>query len=99
MKHLWVGVAEVPVADRLGLAGIFALCNRRKETMLFASLVGMISGLNAFLLPTALTETHANASMIYRPILLAPDILAVVTSIALFVLALDLEPPAIQVIT
>ena len=99
MKCHWAGVAEVAAAVPLALAGIYTLRNRRKETTRFASLVGMTSGLVAILLPTALIGTCANAAMIcnvlMRPTLLASGILAIVASIALFVLAREPElPPA-----
>ena len=36
MKCHWAGVAEVAAAIPLGLAGIYALRSRRKETLRFA---------------------------------------------------------------
>jgi hypothetical protein len=102
MKCHWAGVAEVAAAVPLGLAGIYALRNRRKETTRFASLVGMTSGLVAILLPTVLIGTCANAGMIcnvlMRPILLASGILAIVASMAVFVLAREPELPTAQAI-
>ena len=54
----------------------------------------------AILLPTVLIGTCANASMfcnvMMRPILLASGILAIVASIAVFVLAREPEPPVAQ---
>ena len=95
MKCHWAGIAEVAAAVPLGLAGIFALRNRRKETTRFASIVGVASGITAILLPTVLIGTCANAGMIcnvlMRPILLASGILAIVASMALFVLAREPE--------
>jgi hypothetical protein len=102
MKCHWAGVAEVAAAVPLGLAGIYALRNRRKETTRFASLVGMTSGLVAILIPTVLIGTCANAGMIcnvlMRPILLASGILAIVASMAVFVLAREPELPTAQAI-
>ena len=100
MKCHWAGVAEVAAAIPLGIAGIFALRSRRKETLRFAGVVGAVSGLMAILLPTLLIGTCGNAEMIcnllMRPILLASGILAIVASIALFVTARDPELPAAQ---
>ena len=98
MKCHWAGIAEVAAAVPLGLAGIFALRNRRKETTRFASIVGVASGITAILLPTVLIGTCANAGMIcnvlMRPILLASGILAIAASIALFFTAREPELPA-----
>jgi hypothetical protein len=97
MKCHWAGIAEVAAAVTLGLAGIYALRNKRKETTRFAGLVGIASGVMAILLPTLLIGTCANASMIcnvlMRPILLASGTIAIVASIALFALAREPEPP------
>jgi hypothetical protein len=98
MKCHWAGVAEVAAAIPLGIAGIYALLGRRKETTRFATIVGAASGLMAILLPTALIGTCGNAAMtcnlLMRPILLASGILAIVASIALFVIAREPELPA-----
>ncbi len=100
MKCHWAGVAEVAAAIPLALAGIYALRSRRKETLRFAGIVGAVSGLMAILLPTLLIGTCGSPMMIcnllMRPILLASGILAIVASIALFVTARELEPPAAQ---
>ena len=100
MKCHWAGVAEIAAAVPLALAGIYALRSRRKETLRFAGLVGVTSGLVAILLPTALIGTCMNASMIcnllMRPILLASGIIAIVASIALIVLAREPELPTAQ---
>jgi hypothetical protein len=97
MKCHWTGVAEVAAAIPLGIAGIYALRGRRKETMRFAAIVGAAAGATAILLPTALIGTCANAMMIcnvlMRPILLASGILAIAASIALFFIARDPEAP------
>ena len=44
MKCHWAGVAEVAAAIPLGIAGIYALRSRRKETLRFAGIVGAASG-------------------------------------------------------
>ncbi len=100
MKCHWAGVAEVAAAIPLGLAGIYALRSRRKETLRFAGLVGAVAGLMAILLPTVLIGTCGSPMMIcnilMRPILLASGIVAIVASIALFVTAREPKLPAAQ---
>lgn len=100
MKCHWTGIAEIAAAVPLGLAGIYALRSRRKETLRFAGLVGATSGLVAILLPTALIGTCMNASMIcnllMRPIILSAGIIAIVASVALIVLAREPELPTAQ---
>jgi len=100
MKCHWAGVAEVAAAIPLGLAGIYALRNRRKETTRFAGIVGVAAGITAILLPTVLIGTCVNAGMIcnvlMRPILLASGILAIVASVALFVVAREPQMQTVQ---
>ena len=100
MKCHWAGVAEVAAAVPLGIAGIYALRSRRRETTRFAGLIGATSGLMAILLPTVLIGTCMNSMMIcnmlMRPILLASGIIAIVASIALIVLAREPELPTAQ---
>jgi hypothetical protein len=95
MKCHWAGVAEVAAAIPLGIAGLYTLRNRRKETTRFAGIVGAASGLVAILLPTALIGTCGNSMMVcnllMRPILLGSGILAMVASIALFTTAREPE--------
>ena len=98
MKCHWAGVAEVAAAIPLGIAGIYALRSRRKETTRLAAIIGAASGLMAILLPTLLIGTCGNAMMIcnvlMRPILLASGIVAIAASIALFFTAKESEAPA-----
>ena len=98
MKCHWAGVAEVAAAIPLGLAGIYALRGRRKETTRFAAVVGVASGAMAILLPTLLIGTCGNPAMIcnllMRPTLLASGILAIAASMTLFVIAREPELPA-----
>jgi len=100
MKCHWTGIAEIAAAIPLGIAGVYALRGRRKETTRFAGIVGAASGLTAILLPTVLIGTCGNAAMtcnlLMRPTLLASGILAVVASIALFVIAREPELPPAQ---
>jgi len=98
MKCHWTGIAEVAAAIPLGIAGIYALRGRRKETLRFAAIVGAVSALMAILLPVALIGTCGNPAMtcnlLMRPILLASGILAMTASITLFVIAREPELPA-----
>ena len=98
MKCHWTGIAEIAAAIPLGIAGIYALLGRRRETMRFAAIIGAASGLTAILLPTVLIGTCGNPAMtcnlLMRPIVLASGILAIVASIALFFVAREPEVPA-----
>jgi hypothetical protein len=100
MKCHWAGVAEVAAAIPLGIAGIYALRSRRKETARLAGILGAVSGATAILIPTLLIGVCANPMMIcnilMRPILLTAGTLAIAASIALFVLAREPEVPAAQ---
>jgi len=97
MKCHWTAQAEILAGVPLGLAGIYALFGRRRETKRFAAVVGGVSGLMAILLCTVLIGTCMSASMFcnvaMKPIVLASGILALVVSAALFVLARE-EPSA-----
>ncbi len=44
MKCHWAGVAEIAAAIPLGIAGIYALVGKRRETLRFAGIVGAASG-------------------------------------------------------
>jgi hypothetical protein len=98
MKCHWAGVAEVAAAIPLGIAGIYAIRSRRKETTRFAGVIGVAAGATAILLPIRLIGVCANPMMIcnvlMRPILLATGIVAIVASAALFFVAQDQEPAA-----
>jgi hypothetical protein len=98
MKCHWTGVAEVAAAIPLGIAGIYALRGRRKETTRFAAIIGAVSGAMAILLPTMLIGTCGNPAMtcnlLMQPIVLASGILAMTASITLFVIAREPELPA-----
>jgi len=98
MKCHWTGVAEIAAAVPLGLAGIFALIGRRRETKRFAAIVGAVSGVLAILFATSLIGTCMSASMYcnvaMKPIILAAGILAIVVSVGLFFAARETVPPA-----
>ena len=101
MKCHWTGIAEIAAAIPLGIAGLYTLRGRRGETKRMAAIVGGASGLMAILLPTVLIGTCMNPAMtcnlLMRPILLASGILAVVATVALFVLAREPELRAVAV--
>jgi hypothetical protein len=102
MKCHWTGIAEIAAAIPLGIAGLFTLRGRGRETKRLAAIVGGASGLMAILLPTVLIGTCMNPAMtcnlLMRPILLSSGILAVVATVALFVLAREPELPAVPVV-
>jgi hypothetical protein len=102
MKCHWTGVAEIAAAIPLGIAGLFTLRGRRRESKRLAAMVGGASGLMAILLPTVLIGTCMNPAMtcnlLMRPILLSSGILAMVATVALFVLAREPELPAVPVV-
>ncbi|MCL7453706.1 MAG: DUF4418 family protein [Anaerolineae bacterium] len=97
MKCHWAGIAEIAAAIPLGIAGIYALRGRRKETLRLAGIVGAASGLMAILLATELIGTCGNPAMtcnvLMRPIVLFSGTLGIVASIALFFVAREPEPP------
>ena len=96
MKCHWAGAAEVAAAIPLGIAGIYALRSRRKETLRFAAIIGVAASAAAILLPTVIIGTCMSPMMIcntvMKPIILASGILAGAASIALFFIAKDQEP-------
>lgn len=91
MKCHWAGIAAIGAAVPLGLAGIFAVRNRRKEAMRQTGIVGAAAGAMGILFPTALIGVCANPSMmcnmVMRPTLIAAGTVAIAASVALFVLA------------
>ncbi len=97
MKCHWTGIAEIASAVPLGLAGIFAIGSKRKETLRFAAIVGLASAVVSLLLPTVLIGTCGSETMYcnlaMKPILLAAGILAAVASVLLFIGARDQEVP------
>lgn len=97
MKCHWAGIAEIAAAVPLGIAGIYALRGRRRDSLRLAAIVGAASGLVAILIPVALIGTCMNPAMIcnvlMRPILLAAGILAMTASVGLFFVAREAELP------
>lgn len=95
MKCHWTGRAEIAAAIPLGLAGVFAVVGRRRETKRFAAIVGAASGILAILFATTLIGTCGSASMYcnvaMKPVILAAGILAIAASAILFILARE-EP-------
>lgn len=95
MKCHWAGIAEVAAAIPLGIAGVYALRGKRKETTRLAAIVGVTAAAAAILLPTVLIGTCGNPMMIcnllMKPILLASSIVAMAASTALFFVAREPE--------
>lgn len=102
MKCHWTGIAEIAAAVPLGVAGIYTLTGRRRETTRFAAVVGAASGTLAILLPTVLIGTCMSPSMIcnllMRPILLATGTLAILATVILFAVAREPEATATQAV-
>jgi hypothetical protein len=98
MKCHWAGVAEVAAAIPLGIAGIYTLFGKRKETLRLASIFGVGAAAAAILLPTLLIGTCANPMMacntLMKPIVLASGILGMAASIGVFIVAREPEPLA-----
>jgi hypothetical protein len=95
MKCHWSGVAEVAAAVPLGIAGIYALFGRRKDSVRLAAIFGFAGAALAILIPTILIGTCANPSMVcnllMKPIVLAAGIIGMVASIGLFIVAREPE--------
>ncbi len=74
MKCHWSAVAEAAMAIPLGLAGIFNLTGKRKESRRSQGLMSMVLGALVILIPTALIGVCANpmmlCNMIMRPLLI-----------------------------
>jgi hypothetical protein len=96
MKCHWSGIAEIAAAIPLGLAGIYAIAGKRRETRRFAGIVGAASAGMAILIPTILIGTCANPMMacnlLMKPTLLAAGIIGIVASLALVITAREAEP-------
>lgn len=99
MKCHWSGIAEIAAAVPLGLAGIYALAGKRRETRRFAGIVGAASAAMALLIPTVLIGTCANPMMVcnllMKPTLLAAGIIGIVASLALVITAREAQPVAV----
>jgi hypothetical protein len=100
MKCHWAGIAAIGAAVPLGLAGVFALRNGRKETTRQAAVVGAAAGAMGILFPTALIGVCASPTMIcnmvMRPTLIAAGTLAIAASVALFIMAREVVSPRLE---
>lgn len=99
MKCHWAGIAEIAAAVPLGLAGIYGIVGKRRETRRFAGIAGAVSAGMALLIPTVLIGTCANPMMacnlLMKPTLLATGIIAIVASLALAITAREAESVAV----
>lgn len=96
MKCHWTGIAEMAAAVPLGIAGLYALGGRRRETLRFAGMMGLAAGLVAILLPTTLIGTCMSASMVcnvlMKPILLSAGALTMVAGLGVVLSARERQP-------
>jgi hypothetical protein len=97
MKCHWAGIAEIGSAVALGLAGIFSLRSRSRETTRRLAIIGVAAGAMAILFPTALIGVCANPMMpcnlMMLPTLVGAGILAMVASAALYLTAREPQIP------
>jgi len=98
MKCHWTGIAEIGAALPVGLAGIFMLRTRRKETARTIGIMGMAGGALAILFPTVLIGVCSNpdmlCNMVMRPTLILAGTLAIAASLVIFFRAPSLEDAA-----
>jgi hypothetical protein len=79
MRCHWTRQAEVAVALPLGVVGILTVVNKRRQTLRALSLLAVVLGLGAILLPAYLIGVCASedmiCSMIMKPTLLLAGVL------------------------
>ena len=99
MKCHWTALAEIGVAIPLGLAGVFTITSKRKETMQILSGFGGTLGILAILFPTVLIGVCANkmmpCNMIELPTLIMSGILVVGVSLVNLVGTRNMQEPAV----
>lgn len=97
MKCHWAGIAAIGAAIPLGLAGIFSLRSKNRETTRRLAIIGVASGTMAILFPTALIGVCANPMMpcnlMELPALVGAGILAMVASATLYWTAREPQIP------
>jgi hypothetical protein len=85
MKCHWTGQAELATAGPVLFLGVSVAINRRKETLRFLSITGIVLGLAVILLPTTLIGVCANpdmlCNMVMRPSLIFAGALIVAASL------------------
>ena len=94
----WTARAEIAVALPLAALGVLLSLSRRAESRRALASLGMLLGVMAALLPTALigvcAHPDAACNSVMKPILIFAGILAAVVSLAALALARDAEEPA-----
>ena len=91
MKCHWTGEAEIAVAGTLLVVGILMWFSRRKESLRILSILGIVLGIFAILIPTNLIGVCASSEMLcnslMKPTLIFSGTVAVVASLVGLVLA------------
>jgi len=91
MKCHWTGEAEIAIAGTLLVVGIMMWFSRRKESLRILSILGIVLGIFAILIPTNLIGVCASSDMLcnslMKPTLIFSGTVAVVASLVGLVLA------------
>lgn len=91
MKCHWTGEAELAAAGPMLVLGGLIAFNRRKVALRSLALIGLVVGIFAVLLPTALIGVCANPDMlcnsVMKPTLIFSGTVASAASVAVFLLA------------
>ncbi len=91
MKCHWTGEAEIAIAGTLLVVGIMMWFSRRKESLRILSILGIVLGIFAILIPTNLIGVCASSEMLcnslMKPTLIFSGTVAVVASLVGLVLA------------
>ncbi len=101
MKCHWTAIAEAASAVPLGLAGILSIFNKRKESLISNSVLGIVLGGLSVAFPTVLIGVCANnamlCNMIMKPTLIASGTLAVIACAVVLVSALRSSAGPLQI--
>jgi uncharacterized membrane protein HdeD (DUF308 family) len=94
MKCYWTGQAELVDGILLLIVGILLIVSKRKETMMFLSIIGIALGIVAILLPTVLIGVCAtlmicNTVMKMALLILGP--LVIIDSVVGLIVALKMQ--------
>jgi hypothetical protein len=98
MKCHWTGQAEIVVGGPLLILGGLMFANRRRGTLRSLSILGIVLGVFAVLLPTALIGVCASADMlcnsVMKPTLIFSGSLVTIASLVGLILNWGAEPRA-----